>query len=363
MQPHDVVRFLLARGFLSAEDVVAGQLSLEDAIGRNDNLLIRSTTGHAYAFKHAAGDAGAARMLALEAALYEQTSAPGHAVLVALGTHIPRLAWFDREEGVLVTHLAKGARELWELDVPQDALAPIGSALGTVLAVCHAVTGDAIPESLRDRRPPWVLQIHRQDPSLLRDAWPAHLEVIRLIQANAGTCATLDRLHAGWTRHCLIHGDVKLSNLLVQQDARTNAPLQLILLDWETASAGDPAWDVGSAFQLILWHALHSVFNTDDEMPSADPREAFANRLALYRPEILAFLTAYRAATAVEADDALFVRSATWCGARLIQSAYEEASGLEHPSLFSLSLLQLGVNVLADPRGAIRDVLALDIAS
>ena len=360
MQPHDVVRYLIARGLLSAEDVVAGQLSIEDAIGRNDNLLIRSATGRAYAFKHAAGDANAARMLALEATLYERASTPGSRGLGALGAFLPLLALFDREEGVLVTHLAR-ARELWELEVPHDALAPIGSASGHVLAACHDVRGDSIPEPLRDRRPPWILQLHRQDPSLLRDAWPAHLEIIRLVQADAGTCATLDRLHATWTRQCLIHGDVKLSNLLAETDARTGTPLRLILLDWETAAAGDPAWDVGSVFQLVLWHALHSVFTVDEELPSADPREAFAARLALYRPELQAFVNAYRGAADSGTAHALVLRSTTWCGARLIQSAYEEASGLEHPSLFSLALLQLGVNVLADPRGAMRDVLALEM--
>lgn len=360
MQPHDAVRFLVARGLLGAEDVVGGNVWVEHAIGRHDNLLIRGTAGRAYAFKHAAGDVTAARMLALEATLYE--SVPGAPGPGPLGAFVPRLALFDREEGVLVTHLAQ-ARELWELEVPHDALAPIGSALGAVLAACHAVSGDAIPEALKDRSPPWILQIHRQDPSLLRDAWPAHLEVIRMVQANARTCAALDRLHAGWTRQCLIHGDVKLSNILVHTDEGTNTPLRLILLDWETAAAGDPAWDVGSAFQMVLWHALHSVFAADEQLLSADPREAFAARMELYRPELRAFAKAYRAASGSGTANAMFAEGSAWCGARLIQSAYEEASGLEHPSLFSLALLQLGVNVLADPRGAMRDVLALDMTS
>ena len=362
MQPHDAVRFLLDRGLLSAEDVVMGRLSVDEAIGRNDNLLIRSRTGRAYAFKHAAGDGTAARMLALEAGFLEVTSAPVSPARDSLGMHVPRLACFDRDLGVLVTHIAPGTRELWELDAPDDALPRIGSASGTVLAACHAVTGDEIPGPLRERHPPWVLQLHRQDPSLLIDAWPAHLEVIGMVQANDATCATLDHLHAGWTRQCLIHGDVKLSNLLAVPDVDSNSGLRLILIDWETASAGDPAWDVGSAFQMILWHALHSVFNSDETLPPADPREAFAKRLLLYRPELQAFARAYRDASATGTPASLFLRSTTWCGVRLMQSAYEEASGLEHPSLVSLSLLQLGVNMLADPRGAMRDVLALDMA-
>ncbi len=361
MQHHDAVRFLLDRGLLSAEDVVTGQLSVDEAIGRNANLLIRSRTGRAYALKHAAGDATAARMLALEAGFLEGTSAPLSPARASLGMHVPRLACFDPDQGVLVTHITPGTRELWELEAPDDALPRIGSASGTVLAACHAVIGDEIPGPLRERRPPWVLQLHRQDPSLLRDASPAHLEVIGMVQSNAPTCAALDRLHAGWTRQCLIHGDVKLSNLLAVPGADSNSALRLILIDWETASAGDPAWDVGSAFQMILWHALHSVFNTDEGLPTADPREEFAKRLLLYRPELQAFAQAYRDASAGTAAS-LFLRSTTWCGVRLLQSAYEEASGLEHPSLFSLSLLQLGVNMLADPPGAIRDVLVLDIA-
>jgi hypothetical protein len=357
VQPHDAVRFLLDRGLLTAEDVVSGHLAVEDAIGRNDNLLIRSGTGRSWAFKHAAdGDPGA-RMLALEAAVYAHASGPGASpALAALGPFVPRFALFDRSEAVLVTQLAHDTRELWELDVPGDVLPAIGSALGVALAGCHAIRGDAIPEPLRERQSPWILGLHRQDPSILRDAWPAHLEVIRLVQANDATCATFDRLQEGWTRNRLIHGD-----LLVRITPGTDAPSGVILLDWETASLGEPAWDVGSVFQLFLWHALHSVFNTDEEMPAGDPRNSFDERLALYRPEMHRFWSAYRA-SAVGMVPAL-ERTTEWCGARLIQSAYEEASGLEHPSLFCLSLLQLGVNLLADPRAAARDLLRLDEAS
>ena len=363
MKPHDAVRFLLDRGLLTAEDVVSGHLSVEDAIGRNDNLLIRSCTGRSYAFKHAAdGDPGA-RMLALEAAVYEHASGPGASpALAALGPFVPRFALFDRSEAVLVTHLAHDTRELWELDVPGDALPAIGSALGVALAACHAIRGEAIPEPLRERQPPWILGLHRQDPSILRDAWPAHLEVISLVQANDATCATFDRLQGGWTRDRLIHGDVKLSNMLVRTTSEMDTSPSVILLDWETASLGEPAWDVGSVFQLVLWHALHSVFNTDEEMPAADPRNAFDERLALYRPEMHRFWNAYRASAEGDMVPAL-ERTTEWCGARLIQSAYEEASGLEHPSLFCLSLLQLGVNLLADPRAAARDLFRVDETS
>jgi hypothetical protein len=302
-------------------------------------------------------------MLALEAAVYERVSGSGASpALAALGPFVPRFALFDRSEAVLVTHLAHDTRELWELDVAGDAVPAIGQALGVALAACHGIRGEELPEALRERHPPWILGLHRQDPSILRDAWPAHLEVIHLMQANAATCVTFDRLQAAWTRDRLIHGDVKLSNLLARTTRGTDTPSSVVLLDWETASLGEPAWDVGSVFQLILWHALHSVFSTDEELPTADPRKLFDERLALYRPEMHRFWNAYRASLKGDMGQAL-ERTTEWCGARLVQSAYEEASGLEHPSLFCLSLLQLGVNLLADPRAGARDLLLIDEVS
>jgi hypothetical protein len=357
VHPADAVRYLLHRGLFTAEDVVDGRLTADDAIGRNDNLLLRSRSGRAWAFKHAADGGMSARMLALEAQLYQHLAAGNSGSAGAtLGAIVPPLALFDAASAILVTGILPDTRELWELEVPHGALPAIGGSLGGALAACHAVPADDLPPSLQARRAPWVLGVHRQDQALFRDAWPAQVEVVRLVQANPAVGRTLDALRNGWQRPSLIHGDVKLSNILVRtRDMRAEA-VHVLLIDWETAAAGDPAWDVGSVYHTMLWHALHQVFNAGEEQPE-DPLEAFAARLPLYQREMRTFHDAYGGARSMREP---LERIALCCGARLVQSAYEEASGLDVPSRFALALLQLGVNVLAAPGHAARQLLAME---
>ena len=73
----------------------------------------------------------------------------------------------------------------------------------------------------------------------------------RVVDVVAADDVLVEALRAGrrlWRPSCLIHGDVKWDNTILDP----GPPVTVKLFDWELAGSGDPAWDVGSALADLL---------------------------------------------------------------------------------------------------------------
>ena len=364
MSPEAAVELFMARGLLTPRDVVEGELTIEEAPGRNRNLVLRSSLGDAFFLKVASGlGAGGPAMLRSEAALYERVR--DDAAYAALRPFLPIPVLFDGAQRLLATRVPPSARDVFSSDDDETAtgLPDMAAALGHALAVCHTVSpsGDS-SDAAPFLRPavPWIFDLHRPTPDLLADVWPAQLAIVRTVQERADLCRTLDRLREAWRAECLIHGDVKFSNVVLTPREGNRSPFDVMLVDWETAALGDRAWDVGSLFQGYLWHCIYIVSNEDEPDPGL-AASRFAQRLPAYQVEIRACWEAYvtNAGLPPAAGDNLLRRATEYCGARLLQTAYEHASHAEQPGRAATGLLQLAINVLARPKEAQRSILGI----
>ena len=61
--------------------------------------------------------------------------------------------------------------------------------------------------------------------------------------SDAGVIAGLRAARARWSRLCLVHGDLKHDNVLV---CGAGGDRLVVLVDWEMARLGDPAWDLAA---------------------------------------------------------------------------------------------------------------------
>lgn len=370
-----VVAFLTERGLIDARDVVVGDLRVDEVSGRNTNLRLESGTGRGYFIKQAPAHEET-ELLRVEATVYARARDDDR--WSAVRPWLPVLRLFDETRAMLVTNASPARRDFFEVEAEGNdlGLPAIGDALGRALAACHGVPLAPHPETAPlASRVPWVLRMHRPHPRTLQDVWPAQLEVVRALQREQHVGATLETLARGWQTTSLIHGDLKFSNVLVeapttiesgsppvsgQSPGTPPAASNIVLVDWETASVGDPAWDVGSVFQSYLWYGVHLVSIEDDTDAAAAPR-AFAAQLPAIQRCILAFWDAYRRAShltpGIEAS--LLTRAAAYTGVRLLQTAYESAQGEERPGRLSTGSLQLALNVLRDPSGALEQLLGL----
>jgi Ser/Thr protein kinase RdoA (MazF antagonist) len=345
----EVVDYLLRRGLLEPEAIVASDLVVRDVSSRNRNFAVEIRDGASYLLKQGRSADGSATV-AREAAVYERLVEEGE----ELCAFLPDFLDYDAEEGVLVLELLEAedlrTRQLRLEEFP----AALGEALGTTLGTLHRKTRATYPEA----RPPWVLSIHRPDTGVFRDVSAANLELIKIVQNADGLGERLDELRAGWRIEALIHQDLKWDNCLVTEDDH------LHLIDWEIAVAGDPYWDLGSALSQYLTFWLFSIPVTGSEPPARFP--------ALARFPLDAMKDALRAccegyATAAEdperSAEEVLRHTVAYAGARLIQNAFEASQFAQRLDSAAILHLQLGANLLQRPEDAAEQLLELTAAA
>ena len=192
---------------------------------------------------------------------------------------------------------------------------------------------------------------------MLRYVSPANLEICRLLQSDDRLEPALERLHAGWRISAVIHGDLRPDNVLVVE---RSSETEVLLIDWESTRRGDPAWDAGSVLRDSL-HLWLIGLPTASEL-SADERLAGAAApLGQLQPAHDAFWRSYVETTGLaDIDQPGFLeRAARYCGARLVQTAWEATSEAEELPAREVLLLQVATNMLAEPAAAVRDLFGL----
>ncbi len=229
----------------------------------------------------------AGRTLAAEAFAYRLST-----WRAGLASVMPDVLLVDERRQVVVLAAAEdrtSGRDLLargELPEPRAA-----AALGRSLARLHRdTTGLPIPFRASDG----VLELTSvPTPEILLDRARA---LALAVAADDVLGPALTRARRAWRPDCLVHGDVKWDNCLVEQ--AVDGP-HVVLIDWELSGLGDPAWDVAAA--LAGSFALERSLG----VPGDDERRALA--------------TAYWAQDGT-ADP---TRVAVLCPPRLVQLALE----------------------------------------
>ena len=144
----------------------------------------------------------------------------------------------------------------------------LGRALGTLhrnLCLSDWQADSRLARLSRDL--PWVLGVHCPVPSMLASFSRADLAIVPH-SSNGGRAgsAQLDQLAGAWRPTSVIHGDIRLDNVLIrpQSSESSGGPVELWIADWEAVSFGDPAWDVAGALQDFLVYWVFSMPMSDD---------------------------------------------------------------------------------------------------
>jgi hypothetical protein len=356
------VPYLLGLGLLDLPSLVNHGLRVEEVPGRNRNFRVLGGPGHIFFLKQAPrSEIGTTGPLAVEASLYEWVATDPRAA--GLRQALPRRRHYDPERSILVLELVTEAAHPHVLDTEASPLylAALRRLVATTLAACHGLPigpESAIAPAL-PRAAPWVFDLARPAPASLRELAPAQLIVIQALQSRPEAVAALDRLRDDWQPIRLIHGDFKWNNILVQQDS-TGMPVRMLLLDWEMAQLGDPAWDLGAAFHAFITEAVLGLETTDGTKPEAAAGllgAVLARLLPAHRDFWSQYLEAARL-TEAEARD-LLDRLPGHVAARLLKSAFEWSQAEVQMPRRAAAILQLGINMLLRPDAAREVVLGL----
>jgi hypothetical protein len=361
LEQWEVGNYLLGLGLISARSVMRGDVRISNNSRRNNNFQVVCEQGDSFMIKQSA-DTDDSGTITREAFLYQylHNAAPAEEIR----RYVPRFCSYDDGERILVLELFKNAEDLRLYHRKLGRFpAWIGAEMGRSLAAMHrgsTVDMDAF-QRLQVTYFPWILSVHRQSPTRLRQMSAGSVQLIQMVQQTPELRSHLDGLLGRWKVNGLVHGDVKGSNWIVVRTSGGMGKPGLKLIDWEMAGAGDARWDVGSVFAdyLSLW--LFSMAVNAEEEPEQYVRTA-AYPLERMQPAIRRFWRSYTSHMGLEQAEAEdFLRVAVmYAGARLVQTAYEQCQELMRVTLSGVSLLQLGLNVMQNPSGATADLLGIE---
>jgi hypothetical protein len=362
LNERQLVDYLLDRRLLSAADVVAGDLAVQDLSRRNHNFALLRDRDPSYLVKQDRGQQGPAT-IGNEAAFYERVH--GTRALAALARYLPGYHGYDADTGALVLEFLRDGRSLRDYHharrrFPTTPAAQLGVALGLLHRLTTAGQVALANGAIGVSSAPWVLSLHRATVGTFQQMSGAHPHLVSAVQQHPALVACLDDLRHDWMASSLVHGDIKWDNVLLVPGSAAGRKPALKLIDWEMVSFGDPCWDVGSVFNDYLAAWVLS-------MPIADSAtlEQLAklarNPLEAMQPAIRAFWQAYlgqwppRGGTSHER----LLRSVRYAGARLLQTAYEVLQTSHQLTPHAVCLAQLSLNVMQQPHEAAEQLLGL----
>jgi aminoglycoside phosphotransferase (APT) family kinase protein len=351
LEPRALLALLCDAGLVSRNQIVGGSVQLRPASQRNYSFRVEVDSGPSYFLKQGVS-APTIATVRREAALYDFVAS----TFTEFARYTPKRVCFLPEHCLLVVDVVRTGVPLNELRVPRSA-SRIFSRVGNALALLHNQSDFPGSETLR-RPAPFVANIASLPSSVMTNISAAGVELIRTIQQFPDYETLLGEALGDTIDSCLVHNDFKSANCLLGQ---RNSP---ILIDWEFASLGNPAWDVGCVFADFLSAWLLSM-PLGSRIGVNRVAQVAARPLSAARPTIRSFWEAYSSRRGLGGEAALsfLARAAKCTGLRLSQSAYEMCQETMNLSATELYFMQTSWNILKRPVEALVRLLGLDLAS
>jgi Ser/Thr protein kinase RdoA (MazF antagonist) len=351
-----VIAYLIDRGLLNPQSIVHGDVKVVTESRRNLNFRVTTTLAKNYFVKQGLGDdrsltvgrEGAFLEFARDA---QQTS--------RLRRYLPRVADWNAEQKILVLHLAQEARNLADHHHRSGRWsAGLAREVGTALTRLHRrkpFPCETFPAAALDRRPPWVLSIHRPDLRIFDDLSGSGIALVKLVQGAPQLCSALDLLRLSWQPSALIHGDLTWGNVIVHGDGRHHVQL----VDWEFVQLGDPLWDAGSFLSQYLNAWIVSIPMVGS--PPHAQTDAARVPIQQLQPAMKRFWESYAHGAHLEGLDRAVARDRVvrYAAARLVQTALEADQHLALSSTTGVLRLQVAQNMLQHPTQAATTLMGL----
>lgn len=348
-----MIEFLVSQSLLDQADIVDGNLRVLGESRRNLNFKITTDRQKHYLVKQGVG---AERSATLKSEAVFLRGAWSDESFVQLRKHLPRMRAWDRLRRILVVDLLPDSQHLLVRSPARLA--------GQFGAVFHALHHQQLgaPDQLRgavlDYGAPWVLRVHRPDLGILGRLTENSLRVVRILQSTPSICTGMEELGSYWRASSIIHGDVKLDNLLVTRVPGSKREWVAVLVDWEYVQLGDPLWDIGSFMAQYLDAWITSI--PIDGTPTRPSAAAALLPLQRLHPPIRQFWERYAGKPGSTASTSTLERATLFAAARLIRTAIETEQMNLQLSAHSVLRLQVAENMMRRPMVAATSLFGIE---
>lgn len=360
----NVALYLLECGLIRPEAIVEGDLMVVETPRRNLNFKIIRKMGSGFFVKQIQvwNPQVMAEMQREATCYWLPQHDPGFARLTSI---VPKYAHYNPTRNILITELLPDCENLSEYHrrigtFPVEVAEALGRMLATYQQLANGQLSNNPHLASFPRALPWILSIHHHNAAQFNDLSMGNAQMLGIMRQYPDFQQALEALRGQWQTDCLMHGDMKWDNCMVEGEGNFTEALKLRLVDWELADIGDAAWDIGAIFQAYLSFWILSI-NIPVGVPPAESLHLAQYRIESMQPALRRFWETYRDARRLVdgAADAFLERSVKYAAARMIQTVYEYMQRAPQLTQNALCLLQVSLNILLKSREAIRDLLAL----
>lgn len=340
----NIPHYLLSNGYIDSKSLVDGDLVITENSSRNKNYKVTCGPGGFLLKQVRQHDADKIYSLSIEATCY--WLANNEDKFTSLVPHMPVYLQYDTKNSILILELLPDATDVHQYYL-QNRLFPadLAQKKAIALSACHSC-GKHIAEqderSLFRMQLPWIFDIDTKPLQHFQIKNRADIEILELVKGNAEFLSLINLMKSQWNKTCLIHGDVKWSNFLVQSNSGN---IVLKLIDWEIADIGDPCWDIAGIIHsyLVLW--VFSDFNP------ADMHASIRQFWDFYASEMK---------LSIDEKESMLTKSIQYAGIRTIQTCMESTYRSDSLHYKTAQALQLGLNILKYPKEIRKDLLGLN---
>lgn len=255
------------------------EINLENAkkiAGKNFNLLLNLQTGNSLLVKQERqySEGKTLGEFSNEWQIYRLLQEfPG---LDSIQLFFPEVLHFDADNSVIIFKYQKNYQDLAEFYAKENIYpTQIPEQIGETLAKIHGVVTkkehqDFLllnqKDSLDLRIGEITRQLERITPEIYSTVTADGLRFYSLYQRYDSLRKAIAELSNALQPCCLVHGDLKLNNILLHKDwqqkhsrATRNDSTLIRLIDWERGTWGDPAFDLGTIIASYLQMWLESL--------------------------------------------------------------------------------------------------------
>jgi Phosphotransferase enzyme family len=285
---------------------------------------------------------------------------------------LPELMYFDRDNSILVVRYLAEYDDLYQYYMNEHKFpVEVAISIGQLLATIHSQTfqqpahqkfwEDADRGLATDHQQlasshlaiDLIDRLTRVTPQVFQVMPPDCLQFFRLYQRFPNLSVAIVDLGKSITPCCLAHHDLKLNNILIDLDWERPTSTAIVLIDWERANWGDPAFDLGCllASYLEIWLDGLAISNS---LSIKESLQLATTPLELLQPSLFALVQAYLAefpAITLSRPDYLD-RAIQFAGLALIQNIEGKIYAERTFDNRGIVILQVAKQLICTPQAA-----------